>query len=233
MILAVQYNRIWRTILFLALGFILMPTVADETLRSQLETMARENGIRIEGLDRVSTEPAKQVEGDLAQRINSLLSDYNFLTVGQGGKIESLTITSLKHLTVKPRNSGAVKTRRLGVHHQVRAALYGPDNTELDVTLLVDTGATTLVLPESMIGALGFKAGELQNGVSQTAAGSVPIKIGVLKSVRVGNVAAENIAVSFIDDKKLNNAQLLGMSFLSRFKFSLDDEKSELILLPK
>ena len=71
MILAVQYNRIWRTILFLALGFILMPAVAAETLRSQLETMARENGIRIEGLDRVSTEPAKQVEGALAQRINS------------------------------------------------------------------------------------------------------------------------------------------------------------------
>ena len=84
-----------------------------------------------------------------------------------------------------------------------------------------------------MIQRLGFTREGLQDGISQTAAGSVPVKTGMLKSVRVGDVSAENIPVSFISDQKLNGARLLGMSFLNRFRFSLDDENSELLLLSK
>jgi len=207
--------------------------VQAETLRSQLETLAQENGIRIEGSDRLGNEPSRQVEGDVVQRIKSLLSDYNFMIVGQTGKIERVTITSLKNVSSRPKSSGTVKTQRLGAHHQVQAKLSGPSNSEIAVSLLVDTGATTLVLPESMIQRLGFTREGLQDGISQTAAGSVPVKTGMLKSVRVGDVSAENIPVSFISDQKLNGARLLGMSFLNRFRFSLDDENSELLLLSK
>lgn len=204
-----------------------------ESLRSQLENLAKENRIHIEGLDRLGPEPAMDVEGDLEQRIKALLSDYNFLAVGEGKKIEQLTILSAKQRGPRPQSSGAVKTQRLGSHHQVQAALSGPNNVEIGTSLLVDTGATTLVLPESMIGPLGFVAGRLQSGMSQTAGGSIPIKTGVLKTVKVGDVVAENVTVSFIPDQKLSGARLLGMSFLNRFRFSLDDGDNELLLLSK
>ena len=84
-----------------------------------------------------------------------------------------------------------------------------------------------------MIRQLGFSQQNLQNGISQTAAGTIPVKTGVLKSVRIGDVSAENVPVSFINDQKLNGARLLGMSFLNRFRFSLDDENSELQLMAK
>ncbi len=204
-----------------------------ETLRSQLENLAKQNSILIEGLDRIGAEPSRQVEGDVPQQIKSLLSDYNFMSVGQGGRIERLTITSLKQLAPRPRFSGAVKTRRLGAHHQIDATVRGPGDMEIGVSLLVDTGATTLVLPESMIAPLGFDRAALQTGTSQTAAGSIPVKTGLLKSVNVGGVVAENVPVSFIGDQQLNGTRLLGMSFLNRFRFSLDDENNELLLLSK
>ena len=126
-----------------------------------------------------------------------------------------------------------MNTVRVGMHHQIQATLTGPNNVDIGVNLLVDTGATTLVLPESMIAPLGFNREGLQAGVSQTAGGSIPVRIGLLSSVKVGDVAAENVQVSFIADKQLSGARLLGMSFLNRFRFSLDDEKNELLLMSK
>jgi aspartyl protease family protein len=234
-ILSLPLHGVWHLeALFLWLMlFAPWPTAQAETLRSQLETLAQENGIRIEGLDRLGTEPSRQAGGDVTQRIKSLLADYNFMLVGQSGRIERVAITSLKHVAPKPKSYGAVKTQRVGVHHQVQATLNGPNNIAIAVSLLVDTGATTLVLPESMMQRLGFSREGLQDGFSQTAAGSVPVKTGMLRSVRVGDVSAENVPVSFISDQKLNGARLLGMSFLNRFRFSLDDENSELQLMQK
>jgi aspartyl protease family protein len=210
-----------------------LPLRAD-TLRSQLESLAKQNGILLEGLDRLGAAPARQAEGDAAQRIKALLSDYNFMIVGQGGRIERLAITSPKQFAPRPQSGGAVKTQRLGMHHQVgMVVLNGPNNVEIRTSLLVDTGATTVVLPASMIGPLGFRPEDLQAGASQTAGGAVQVKTGLLKSVKVGDVVAENVPVSFIADQRLGGARLLGMSFLNRFRFSLDDASNELLLLPK
>ncbi len=207
--------------------------VQAETLRSQLEALGKETGVRIDGLDRVGDEPSIPAEGDVAQRVKSLLADYNFMIVGQNGKIERVTITSVKDVAPKPKSSGVVKTQRIGIHHQVLATLLGPNNIEIASSLLVDTGATTLVLPASMLLQLGFSRENLREGISQTAAGSIPVKTGILHSVRVGDVSVENVPVSFISDQKLSGVRLLGMSFLNRFRFSLDDANNELQLMPK
>jgi aspartyl protease family protein len=227
-------RRHYRKIAWLVLGLCALAGPAHaESLRAQIESLARQNHIVVEGLDQLANEPAKPVAGDLAQQIKSLLSDYNFMSVGQGSKIERINITSLKQYSPRPKASGAVKTQRLGSHHQVQAALSGPNNMEISVALLVDTGATTLVLPSSMIASLGFNQAALQSGTSQTAGGSIPVQIGVLKSVKVGDVTAENVPVSFVHDQRLGGARLLGMSFLNRFRFSLDDDSNELLLMAK
>jgi aspartyl protease family protein len=227
-----RHYRKFAFLLMLGVCALVGPAQA-EGLRSQIASLAKQNHIVVEGLDQLANEPAKPVEGDLAQQIKTLLADYNYMSVGLGNKIERISISSLKQYSPRPKASGAVKTQRLGSHHQVQAILSGPNNAEIGVSLLVDTGATTLVLPSSMIASLGFEQAELQAGTSQTAGGSIPVKIGVLKSVKVGDVIAENVPVSFVNDQRLGGARLLGMSFLNRFRFSLDDDSNELLLMSK
>jgi aspartyl protease family protein len=228
-------QKTWLIVIILAVAslFALASATQPDTLRTQLENLAKEHRFHIDGLEQLGSEPSKQTEGDIRRQINSLLADYNFMIVGGGVKIERVSISSLKNVAPKPKSSGAVKTRRMGAHHQVRALLYGPNDVEISTNLMVDTGASTLVLPESMIQSLGFSLENLRNSVSQTAAGQVPVKTGVLKSVRIGDISAENVTVSFINDQKLNGTRLLGMSFLNRFRFSLDDENNELQLMSK
>jgi len=209
---------------------------APGDLRDELETLARQGRFTIEGLDRL--EPgavAARAEGTPTQRIKTLLEDYNYLLIGTPKAIEQVRITSRKP-TDGPKASADrayIKTQRSGSHHQVPAAIVGPNGVAKNLFLLVDTGATTLVLPDSLIAELGFAPDSLQPGISQTASGHVPVRIGVLDSVRVGAVSAQNIQVSFIADDKLQGTLLLGMSFLQRFRMTIDDAHNELILMAK
>ena len=115
----------------------------------------------------------------------------------------------------------------------MEATIVGPNGAAETVPLLIDTGASTLVLPESMIPDLGFSPENLQPGKSQAAGGPVPVKMGVLQTVRVGAVSVEGVEVSFVDDRKLRGTKLLGMSFLQHFRMTMDDARNELILLAK
>ncbi|HYQ91278.1 MAG TPA: retropepsin-like aspartic protease [Candidatus Competibacteraceae bacterium] len=124
-----------------------------------------------------------------------------------------------------------IKTTRRGPHHHVEVMLSGPNGYPQVLTLLIDTGATTVVLPASLSSALGFRQEDLQDGWTQTASGRVPIKRGILASVKIGEATAENVEVSFIADELLGTQKILGMSFLRNFRMSLDDKNNELILL--
>ena len=121
----------------------------------------------------------------------------------------------------------------MGNHHQVEAAITGANGTIRTVRLIVDTGATNVVLPTSMISELGLAPEDLQPGTSMTINGFLPTAVGMLPSVRVGAVSAGNVKVSFVADEKLHGAMLLGMSFLQRFRMTIDDERNELVLLTK
>ena len=167
--------RPWSAPLLIALAGMAGPAVHAESLRVELQALAQRNGFQVEGLDQIGNEPARPTEGDVSLRIKSLLADYNSMIVGSGSKIERVTIYSLKNVSARPKGDGVVKTQRMGAHHQVQAILNGPNQSDIAVSLLVDTGATTVVLPESMIGPLGFSRGGLQDGYSQTAAGSVVV----------------------------------------------------------
>jgi aspartyl protease family protein len=111
--------------------------------------------------------------------------------------------------------------------------MVGPNSVARTLPLMVDTGASTLVLPSSMMAKLGFTPEDLREGSSQTASGKVAVKIGLLRSVRIGAVSADNVEVSFIADAELSGNRLLGMSFLQRFKMTIDDAANELVLMAK
>ncbi|MGX2039836.1 retropepsin-like aspartic protease family protein [Methylocaldum sp. MU1018] len=219
-------------------GLLLTGTVSawaeSETLRARLESLASDNGFAVEGLDRLGPESARAAEGDLPARIKTLLDDYNYVLMnGRSGAIERLLITSAKTPAQARSRAVTVKTTRLGPHHQVDAVLVGPNGVALQVALMVDTGASTLALPESMAGELGFAPEALRPGISQTANDTVPIRVGLLGSVQVGPASVTAVPVAFFPDDRLRGARLLGMSFLSRFRMTLDETQNELILLAK
>ncbi|MBA3493974.1 MAG: retroviral-like aspartic protease family protein [Gammaproteobacteria bacterium] len=63
------------------------------------------------------------------------------------------------------------------------------------------------------------------------ASDRVAAKLGVLKSVRLGEISVNDVKVTFISDDRLGNTMLLGMSFLERFNVTIDDAHNALILL--
>lgn len=207
-----------------------------EDLRGRLQELSRQHAFTIEGLDRVG--PAEEAQepagGDLSAQLRELLRNYNHLMVsGRGSAVEKLVILGIKRGSPGLPPDPAVSLTKDGSHHRVEAVLAGPNGRPVTVSLIIDTGASNIVLPASMIPTLGFRAESLQSSMSQTASGMLPVKMGMLKAVSVGQNRAADVAVSFVEDRKLGALHLLGMSYLSRFRFTIDDEKSELILMAR
>jgi aspartyl protease family protein len=211
-------------------------------LRDQLHELAQRQGFEIQGLELVAREPAREVAGDLRHRIKRLLTGYNYVVVDNdaGGIGKLIILARGTGDTVYPAPSVInsvtlpgehfIPARRRGAHQLVEAVLVGPAQAPLTVSLMVDTGASTVVLPKSMIGQLGFAVDELRDGWKQTANGRVRTKVGTLRSVDVGTATAQDVTVTFLEDKRLNGTRLLGMSFLQRFRMTIDDANNRIIL---
>ena len=231
--------------LIVALAFA-APTVlpaAGQGLRDLVRALAAEHGFVIEGLALIPNEPVGAQGGDLRYRLKRLLGGYNYLVIdndrgdikrlvilpsGEAGDLPAVGLPSVDLAQANGRH--IVPTRRRGTHQMVDGVLVGPGLASRSVAMIVDTGASTIVLPYSMIQSLGFQADGLRDNWVQTANGVVRAKTGILSSVEVGSVVVENVAVTFIEDKRLNGNLLLGMSFLQRFRITIDDGNNHLIL---
>lgn len=201
-------------------------------LRSQVRDLAAAHNFDIVGLDRIQDADEKQVEGDVNEQLKALLSEFNYVVLhGASGAVEKVIISSRKDPTAGAPRQYVVNTTRRGGHHIVQALLAGPTGIEQKALLIVDTGATSVVLPESMSRTLGFRANELQDGIGQTANGKVTSKLGTLSSVRIGQVVVRDVTVAFVKDGMLGGQLLLGMSFLGHFRLTIDDASSRLLLV--
>ena len=200
-------------------------------LRVQLRELAAAHGFILKGLERLGDDAATPVSGDLRHQIERLLEKYNFVLLHDAdGGIAEVRISYPKQAAPILPDTYAIQTTRKGLHHVVEAVLIGPGSARMTTSLMVDTGATTVVLPASMIAPLGFRPDDLRDGWSQTANGRIAIKRGTLTSLRIGNVVAHDVAVAFVVDPRLPDTRLLGMSFLGRFRVTLDEADDLLIL---
>ncbi len=127
-----------------------------------------------------------------------------------------------------------IVTRRQGVHHMVEGQVSGPGGTPVTVLFLVDTGASSVVLPRSLMETLGFDQTHVRRGYAQTARGKVKMDVGTLTRIAVGEgsdtAELEDVQVAFVADRHLGGMALLGMSFLGRYRVTFDDEQSEITL---
>ena len=219
-------------------------------LREQLTKLADQHGFAVKGLERLGDEREKPVAGELRKRLAALLSDYSFLLLEDGqGNLRAVHV--LGHHPAQPDPSSAalrkerppaapagersdtIKTTRYQSHHYAKALLTGPNGQTYPLNLLIDTGATTVVLPASLSETLGFRSEDLRPGWAQTAGGRIPVQWGLLAAVQVGDVMVKDVEVSFMADPYLDNQKILGMSFLRNFRISLDDQNGELILFTR
>jgi len=101
--------------------------------------------------------------------------------------------------------------------------------------LVVDTGATTVTLPRSLVNAMGLSA-RLGKPVEARLAGGIKTtgRELVIPKISVGGVEAQNVSAVVLDEPKAGVDGLLGLSFLNRFDFQLDQRRPKgLILKPK
>lgn len=211
------------------------PVAHAEDLRDKLEQLAQRHAFTIEGIEQIRPEEVPDSgNGELSAQLRELLRNYNHLMIsGHGLAVEKVVILGIKRGSPGMPPDPAVSLTREGLHHRVQANLTGPNGRAIAVSLIIDTGASNIVLPESMISDLGFRVQDLQSSQSQTASGLLPVRLGTLKSVAIGQNRVSDVGVTFVEDQKLGALHLLGMSFLGRFRFTIDDEKSELILMAR
>jgi len=106
-------------------------------------------------------------------------------------------------------------------------------NKDVSVQLVVDTGASIVLISSDVAYRMGIKYDDIQTGIEITMAdgSSAEAKPIILKSVKVGDAEVENVQAAILDKGIIGGADgLLGMSFLSNFVVSVDSAGHRLIL---
>ena len=102
------------------------------------------------------------------------------------------------------------------------------------VTLLVDTGATDIMLKAETAYELGLRESDAIEATYNTANGPAQQFITMLESVRIGEAEQDNIRSSFGYGMKGGFEDgLLGMSFLKHYYVDIDLQHEELRLRPR
>ena len=115
--------------------------------------------------------------------------------------------------------------------------MVGPNgHTEL-VSFIVDTGATDMVLPASMLAKLGFRESELDSVGVQTANGVAEGMRGFLRSLELGGPdhsdVLNHVPVMFMSDDDTGGYSLMGMSVLGRYNMTIEDAENQIILVKR
>jgi clan AA aspartic protease (TIGR02281 family) len=137
-------------------------------------------------------------------------------------------LNSVKKLEVLEKTvvSKKIQLRREGNSYYATVVINGKQPEEM----IVDTGANSVVLPYKVAVECGAKPDESAQTVTATVAdgSKVKSKLVLLDSVRVGEFTAERVECVVLPPQAKNAPTLLGMTFLSRFNFSING--TELVL---
>jgi clan AA aspartic protease (TIGR02281 family) len=116
----------------------------------------------------------------------------------------------------------------------MRVSLEGPNGKTVMKSLLVDTGATEIILPSSMTRSLGFELDRLDETAVQTANGVISAWRGTLNSIELGgpdrSEILRRVSVLFVDDNALGGTALLGMSVLRKYNVTFVDSENQILL---
>jgi len=108
-------------------------------------------------------------------------------------------------------------------------------NNKVDTTMVLDTGASLILLTRDVAEKLGYNLDRLRPNMKVQVADGRTVDAAriILDSVKVENSEAERVEASVLMEEKGNfgfEDGLLGMSFLKRFNFKIDLKEKKLIL---
>ena len=110
-------------------------------------------------------------------------------------------------------------------HYVVSGLINGQE-----VTLLLDTGATYVAVPENMAEKLGLK--KMARGQSSTANGIVDTYPTRIERLSIGGIEVYDVAASINPGMNHDTSVLLGMSVLKNIEFTQRGDRLTLKLVP-
>jgi len=104
-------------------------------------------------------------------------------------------------------------------------------NNKVHASLVVDTGSPVVMLTSSFIKKLDLDLSESSTGYVELLNGKYKAAEITLNNIKIGETQAHDVgATVLLEDTKEINDGLLGLSFLSKFHFTLDQKGQKLIL---
>lgn len=104
-------------------------------------------------------------------------------------------------------------------------------NNSVHASLVVDTGAPVIMLTSAFLQKLNLDTGPSKRGYVELLNGKYKSAAVSLNSVELGQAQAHDVsAVVLLEDGKVIGDGLLGLSFLSRFHFTIDQAGKKLVL---
>lgn len=199
------------------------------SLADQLDELAYRNNIVIDGLELAASQPPQFVTGDSRKRVKRLLAEFNYVTVLNADQsIERIIILGEKQ--VLPRGT-ILHTEKKGKNHIIEGRITGTNGKQVDVSLVIDTGADYLVLPKSMMETFGVDRDSSETRKLQTANGLTEASIAKVRTLQIGIESIPDVEAAFIDDEQLGDAKLLGMNVLEQYRVTLDDREQTITLI--
>ncbi len=120
-----------------------------------------------------------------------------------------------------------VPIERYGSQFLIRAVVDGA----YPVRLLVDTGAAMTILDRRVLGNMGYDPGQSPRGLFSTANGVVEAPVVSVGELALGETRVGPISVGALPLGLPEGIDgLLGMNFLRRYEFRIDQDKGELHL---
>ena len=118
-----------------------------------------------------------------------------------------------------------------GDHYIVNAKI----GEHYQVSLLIDTGASTTVISQATFDALpGYISSEfVGNYKINTANGQLMAPVYRFSSLSIGDNFVDDIAIVVLPLENMDSDGLLGMNFLRAFRFEIDQQQDMLILAPQ
>lgn len=164
--------------------------------------------------------------------------NWNFLIIGWIILIGLLTLVAAKweERQHNPNQQPITQTNELGAIELVlQRNRYGHYITSglingQEVTLLLDTGATYVAVPENMAEKLGLK--KMARGQSSTANGIVDTYLTRIERLSIGSIEVYDVAASINPGMNHDTSILLGMSVLKNIEFTQRGDQLTLKLVP-
>ena len=218
-------------------GLLNANTAEQRLLREQREAVTAEVGRRRQAVNEEEATYTTDVL-ELRKRADSLRESLTTKLADKNVQI-AMKVMATNHDAAPPEDPSTllsgVEKRLQSVEQEVfREAipLDARDNSlyanvvvgDQTVAMVVDTGATLVVLPNELASRLGVQPGPGDPDLILTLADgrSIPAKGATVPLMRLGTFEAKDVDVAVLDPSAVAAEPLLGMSFLSAFRSELD-----------